>query len=110
MRADFPRSMKWLLFLFAAAPLGAQQQRLPSQASQVAGLVNDALDLERDERYPEAADSYRAALRLDPVNVSAMLGLERVLKSSKKSVEILPVLNRALGRDPKNSLLRAIEL
>jgi tetratricopeptide (TPR) repeat protein len=101
----------WVGLLLAAAPVQlSSQQRLPSQASQVAGLVSDALDLERDERYPEAAETYRAALRLDPVNVSAMLGLERVLKSSKKSADILPVLNRALARDPKNSLLRAIEL
>ena len=106
------RSLGWAMWLsltLVAVPLGAQQ-RLPTQASQVAGLVSDALDLERDERYPEAAEIYRAALRLDPVNVSAMLGLERVLKSSKQSAEILPVLNRALARDPRNSLLRAIEL
>jgi tetratricopeptide (TPR) repeat protein len=86
------------------------QQRPPTPAAQVAGLVSDALDLERDERYAEAAETYRAVLRIDAVNVSAMLGLERVLVKSKLPKDILPPLTRALGRDPRNPLLHAIEL
>src|SRR5438094_5796682 len=87
----------------------AQQRQVPL-AQQVTGLVSDGLDLERDERYPEAAEIYRSALRLDPVNLSAMMGLERALKGAKKPREILPPLTRALARDPRNPVLRAIEL
>jgi tetratricopeptide (TPR) repeat protein len=85
-------------------------QRAVPLATQVAGLVSDALDLEREERYPEAAEIYRAALKMDPVNVSALLGLERVLKASKQPVTIMPQLQRALARDPRNTVYRAIEL
>src|SRR5438477_9826093 len=113
------RSMAWLLggrwsglavLVLALVPPAAAQQKQVPLATQVAGLVNDGLDLERDERYPEAAEIYRSALRLDPVNLSAMMGLERALKGAKQPREILPPLTRALARDPRNPVLRAIEL
>ena len=111
MRASSSRRAITILGLMLAAGTPAVgQQRQPTTASQVASLVTDGLDLERDERYPEAAETYRGALRLDPVNVSAMLGLERVLKQDKKPAEIMPPLQRALARDPRSALLRAIEL
>src|SRR5439155_13998900 len=38
------------------------------------------------------------------------MGLERALKGAKQPREILPPLTRALARDPRNPVLRAIEL
>ncbi len=99
-----------MLLAAALASPAAGQQRQPTLASQVAGLVSDGLDLERDERYPEAAETYRAALRIDPINVSGLLGLERVLNLSKHPADLFPTLARAIARDPRNPILHAIEL
>src|SRR5438093_3487961 len=101
----------WVRVLSLALPVALPaQQKAPTPAAQAASLVSDALDLERDERYPEAAEIYRDALRYEPVNISALLGLERVLKASKLLPTIMPQLGRALARDQRNPLLRAIEL
>lgn len=91
----------------AAGAAGAVAQQRPGAAAE---LVTDGLDLERDERYAEAAESFRGALRVEPSNVSALLGLERVLKSSNQLQTIFPQLQRALARDARNPLLRAVEL
>src|SRR2546430_4922425 len=105
------RRFRWVLVLELALPFGVRaQQKPPTPAAQAASLVSDALDLERDERYPEAAEIYRDALRSEPVNLSALVGLERVLKASKLLPAIMPQLGRALARDQRNPLLRAIEL
>src|SRR6266704_696329 len=94
----------------AQRPIPQPQQNEKQRQAQIAGLVSDGLDLERDERYDESAETYRAALRMDPTNPSALLGLERVLKASKQLTTILPQLGRALGRDPRNPLLHAVEV
>ncbi|MBI4420450.1 MAG: hypothetical protein HY560_06460, partial [Gemmatimonadetes bacterium] len=88
-----------------AAPPG-----VPQRQSQVNTLLSDALDLERDERYDESAELFRGVLRVDPINASALLGLERVLKASKQLAVVLPPLSRALARDFRNPLLHAIEV
>lgn len=97
-----------LLALLLAGEVRAQQDQARNSAG--ATLVTDALDLERDERYAEAAEGFRAALRIEPGNVSAVLGLERVLRASGQLGTIVPQLQRSLARDPRNALLRAVEL
>jgi len=96
-----------VLMMLAGTAGAAGAQARPGAAAE---LVTDAFDLERDERYPEAAESFQAALRIEPSNLSALLGLERVLKSSKQLPTIFPQLQRALSRDSRNPVLRAIEL
>ncbi len=109
MRAE---ACPWRVILVVAAAAGALARPAGAQVrpGAVAELVTDALDLERDERYPEAAETYRAALRQEPSNLSALLGLERVLYSAHDLAAIFPQLQRALARDGRNPLLRAIEL
>jgi tetratricopeptide (TPR) repeat protein len=104
------RVLAGLIFSAGTAATGSAQQAQPRPGADAAEFVTDAIDLERDERYAEAAESFRAALRVEPSNVSAILGLERVLKSSNQLQTIFPQLQRALARDARNPLLRAVEL
>ncbi|MSR07685.1 MAG: tetratricopeptide repeat protein [Gemmatimonadetes bacterium] len=104
------RVLRILALLVAAGGGGGSGAAAQARPGAAAELVTDALDLERDERYPEAAEGFRAALRVEPSNLSALLGLERVLKSSRQLPTIFPQLQRALSRDSRNPVLRAIEL
>src|SRR5262245_41598484 len=104
------RRLLVVLALLGGTAGGAGTAGAQVRPGAAAEFVTDALDLERDERYPEAAESYRAALRIEPANISALLGLERVLKALSQTATIFPQLQRALSRDARNPLLRAIEL
>ena len=46
---------------------------LPAQA------IGQGFELERSGQYEQAAAIYLATLRAEPTNISALLGLERVL-------------------------------
>ena len=86
-----------LLGLFsAAAPhrLSAQQ---PSP-------LQRAFDLERRGSYPQAAEAYRLALRTDPADQSALLGLERSLSAIDKVPEMAPEVRAGLAAHPSAAL------
>jgi hypothetical protein len=57
-----------------------------------------AFELERRGTYEAAAEAYRRVLAHRPGDVSALLGLERVLLPLNRSVEILPDVHAALYR------------
>src|SRR5205807_9653508 len=53
---------------------------------------------------------YFAALRADPTNLSALLGLERVLPPLNRLAELVPAAQRAAVASPANAALRAVLL
>src|SRR2546429_4505313 len=78
---------------------------LPSQA------IGQGFELERAGQYEQAAAMYLAALRADPTNLPALLGLERVLPPLNRLGELLPAAQRtrATARStaaPRGGLLR----
>src|ERR671910_558829 len=72
-----PLLLTWLCAAPGTAP--AQQATMPR-----------AFELERRGNYEAAAQAYRGILSSKPGDVSALLGLERVLLPLNRSVEIVP--------------------
>src|SRR5256885_4884816 len=77
---------------------------LPSQA------IGQGFELERAGQYEQAAAMYLAALRADPTNLPALLGLERVLPPLNRLGELLPAAQRAPATSPSNAALRGVLL
>src|SRR3989454_4306489 len=77
---------------------------LPAQA------IGQGFELERAGQYDQAAAIYLAALRAEPTNLSALLGLERVLPPLNRLGELLPVAQRAAAVSPTNVALRGVLL
>lgn len=73
---------------------GAQQATLPR-----------AFELERRGNYEAAAQEYRGVLSGRPGDVSALLGLERVLLPLNRSVEIVTDVRAALAANPSSAAL-----
>src|SRR2546425_8379718 len=87
------RSGSWTVGLLILAA-----RALPSQA------IGQGFELERAGQYEQAAAMYLAALRADPTNLPALLGLERVLPPLNRLGELLPaaqrIRDRAGGAEP----------
>ena len=98
----FPLRTGILAFLVvvAAPPATVAQQ----------GTIPRAFELERRGNYEAAADAYRQVLRRAPGDVSALLGLERVLLPLNRSADILPEARAALATDPTSAALHAVAL
>src|SRR5436190_1304949 len=77
---------------------------LPCQA------IGQGFELERAGQYEQAAAIYLATLRADPTNLSALLGLERVLPPLNRLRELLPAAQRAAAASPTNAALRGVLL
>src|SRR6266851_5575845 len=77
---------------------------LPAQA------IGQSFELERSGQYEQAAAIYLATLRAEPTNISALLGLERVLPPLNRLGELLPVAQRAAAASPSNVALRGVLL
>lgn len=93
----FSLGMLGLILLLAA-------RGLPAQA------IGQGFELERAGQYEQAASIYFATLRAEPTNISALLGLERVLPPLNRLAELLPVAQRAAGASPTNVALRGVLL
>ena len=90
---------RWTLGLLVVAA-----RALPAQA------IGQGFELERAGQYDQAAAIYLATLRADPTNLSALLGLERVLPPLNRLGELLPVAQRAAAARPGNVALRGVLL
>src|SRR3989449_2261582 len=77
---------------------------LPSQA------IGQGFELERAGQYEQAAAIYLAMLRAEPTNISALLGLERVLPPLNRLGELLPVAQRGAAANPSNVALCGVLL
>jgi len=72
--------------------------------------IGQGFELERAGQFEQAASIYFATLRADPTNLSALLGLERVLPGLNRLPELVPVAQRAALASPGNAALRAVLL
>src|SRR5438093_5719 len=77
---------------------------LPAQA------IGQGFELERAGQYDQAAAIYLATLRAEPTNLSALLGLERVLPPLNRLGDLLPAAQRAAAASPSNVALRGVLL
>jgi tetratricopeptide (TPR) repeat protein len=75
-----------------------------------AQAIGQGFELERVGQFAQAAASYFATLRAEPTNLSALLGLERVLPGLGRLPELLPVAQRATTASPTNVALRSVLL
>jgi hypothetical protein len=75
-----------------------------------AQVIGQGFELERAGQYDQAAAIYLATLRADPTNISALLGLERVLPPLSRLGELLPAAQRAAAASPTNVALRGVLL
>ena len=78
--------------------------------SLAAQAIGQGFELERAGQYEQAAGIYLATLRADPTNLSALLGLERVLPPLNRLGELLPAAQRAAAASPNNAALRGVLL
>ena len=79
------------LGIVLALVLGARAA--PAQA------ISQGFELERQGHADQAAGLYIGVLRGEPANLPALLGLERVLPALGRTVELLPLVSRALAAD-----------
>jgi hypothetical protein len=88
----------WLLLLLigTAQGLTAQQPGNPSLAR--------ALELERQNQYGAAADSFRAVLARTPGDATALMGLERMLDVLQRQSEIIPAAQAAAAAAPSDAV------
>ncbi len=84
------------------AAVGALARPAPGQA------IGQGFELERAGQLQQAASLYFAVLRADPANLSALLGLERVLPPLSRLAELVPVAERAAAAGPHSAALRGI--
>lgn len=100
MASTFRTGMLALLALCPTPLTGvAQQATMPR-----------AFELERRGNYEAAAEAYRELLSGRPGDVSALLGLERVLLPLDRSPEILPEVRAALAANPGSPVLYGVAL
>src|SRR5216684_3021678 len=104
MTAPFSKSILLLVvcsFLCLSVSISAQRRdRAPKSASKAAGLVDEADKLAEDKKYPDAIDTYKIAIRLDPNYAPAFGGLgdayfnsgnsEQALVAYKEQVRLAP--------------------
>jgi tetratricopeptide (TPR) repeat protein len=86
--------------------LGAMPRALAAQQA----TLQRAFELERRGTYEAAAEAYRGVLSHTPGDVSALLGLERVLLPLNRSVEIVPDVRAALAASPLSTALYGVAL
>jgi len=72
--------------------------------------IGQGFELERAGKLEQAASIYFAALRAEPANLSALLGLERVLPGLNRLAELVPVAQRAAAASPANAALHGVLL
>jgi tetratricopeptide (TPR) repeat protein len=99
------RRSKWaavaaLVFLASADPARVARGQ----------AIGPGFELERSGRYADAASVYLTTVRSDPVNIPALLGLERTLFVLNRMPELLPLVQAARARQPDNPALRSLEL
>ena len=82
---------------------------LPARAIGQAALAR-AMDMEEQGFWGQAAASYAAALRQEPDNAIALLGLERVGEQAGWRDSVVAYAERALARDSTSTTARAVEV
>lgn len=70
----------------------------------------EALVLERQGRYAEAAALYRGVLARNPTDLAALMGLERAYGELGLPDSLAPFVDRAVAADPASRVLREVQL
>lgn len=85
---------------------------VPAAGQQGGGnsVLGRAFTLERRGRYADAAQIYEAVLRGTPGNLTALFGLERVLRPLGRLREMRPLLDTALVIQHGSSVVRGLQL
>lgn len=96
-RAAFA-ALAGVLGCWAAAPAARAQ------------AIQRGFELERAGRTADAAEWYLAAVRAQPANSAALLGLERVLPRLGRLPDLLPLAQRAVAQEPRNDALLGLLL
>ncbi len=96
-------SAVFALVLFLSPVLAGAQQRQSTE-------LGEAFELERRGRYEIAARRFMAILDRSPTNLSALLGLERVLPPIGQLDSILPYIDSALVLQSGHGSARALQL
>lgn len=78
-------------------------------AASRAQAISQGFELERQGHADQAASLYIGVLRGEPANLPALLGLERVLPPLGRTVELLPLVERAVTVDT-GSAVRGVAL
>ncbi len=89
--------------LLLSPAVSAAQQRGSTE-------LGEAFELERRGRYEVASRRYRDILERSPANLSALLGLERVLPPINQLDSILPYIDSALVLQPEHGSVRALQV
>src|SRR5437899_4826325 len=100
----YPRVRARVSLLVVATVVLLCARALPGQA------IGQGFELERAGQYDQAASIYLATLRAEPTNLSALLGLERVLPPINRLGDLLPAAQRAAAASPSNVALRGVLL
>ena len=90
----------WMVLLAAPMSLASAQQ----------ATMPRAFELERQGNYDAAARAYRELLARKPGDVSALLGLERVLLPLNRGGEILPDVRAALAASPASPAVYGVAM
>jgi hypothetical protein len=83
---------------------------VPSAVTAQRATLPRAFELERRGNYEAAAEAYRGILSQKPGDVSALMGLERVLLPLNRSVEIVPDVRAALAASPSSVAVYGVAL
>jgi tetratricopeptide (TPR) repeat protein len=98
--------------LAVAALLVALPVRLPAQDPATDEAVlrarMNAVDLERQGRFGEAAAWYIRGLDAQPANTTLLMGLERMLARVGRMDEALPYFDRAVQAAPRDEMVREL--
>ena len=93
-----------------AVPLALQAQGNTPTRPQGGEAYLRGESLEDRNQYPEAATAYRQAVSQAPASVAAVLGLERVYAQLGRLDSLLPVLDTAIARAPRETAFRIAQL
>jgi len=88
-------------------PLSAQPQAPPGREG---ALVREAATLEARNDHPGAERVLRSVLEQFPSSAGGLFAIERALRSQDRLSEILPLIDVALGVDPRIPGVRAMKL
>ncbi|MGD8868470.1 MAG: tetratricopeptide repeat protein, partial [Gemmatimonadales bacterium] len=95
-----------VLLLCSAGGVVAQNETRPDVRLELRRIET----LERSGQLAEAAMALEDMLRRAPAQPGALLAYERVCRRLGQLDRVIPVVARAIGRDPESALLRQVQL
>jgi len=96
-----------LMVLLGWSGLSAQPQSPPGRET---ALVREAANLEARNDHPGAERVLRSLLDQFPSSAGGLFAIERALRSQDRLSEVLPLIDVALGVDPRIPGVRAMKL